>query len=63
MPRRRGPTLIQRSRAVPAEQKAAFHDTQGGSKVWRPFLGITTEDEEAILTRFEAGLERALKEQ
>ncbi len=58
-------TLIRDSRRIPPGQKAAFHDVSGAgaSRVLRPFLGITPDDEAAILDRFEAGLDRMLKEQ
>jgi phage gpG-like protein len=63
MAKRSGPTFIQRSRRVAPAEKAAFHDTDGAGRVHRPFLGITSEDETAIVDRFAAGLDRLLKEQ
>lgn len=51
-------TLIQASRRVPAIEKAAFHQLSGAgrSRVLRQFLGLTPDDEQAILTRIEAHL-------
>lgn len=65
MAKRTGPTFIQRSRNVPSEQKAAFHQVAGAgrSRVKRPFLGLTPDDEQAIVDRFAVGLDRILKEQ
>ena len=49
--RRRGPTMIQRSRRVSPELKARVHTTTGAgrSRVVRDFLGLDAEDERAIL--------------
>lgn len=58
--RRPGPTLIQQSRRVPNEQKALYHQVLGAgrSRVKREFLGLTDEDERAILQRLEGALNR-----
>lgn len=54
----RGPhqTLIQRSRAIGAEQKARYHQQAGAGKahVKRRFLGLTTEDKAVIQARVNA---------
>jgi hypothetical protein len=42
---RRGPTFIQRSRAVSSEEKAMHHNVTG--KVLREFFDLGTEDQEA----------------
>lgn len=57
--RSKGPTLIQQSRRVPAELKALYHTTLGAgkSRVRREFLGLTPDDEKAILARLQAGLD------
>lgn len=51
-------TLIQQSRRVPAIEKAAYHQLAGAgrSRVLRPFLGLTPDDEQAILLRIETHL-------
>ena len=51
-------TLIQASRRVPAIEKASFHQISGAgrSHVLRKFLGLTPDDEQAILARIEAHL-------
>lgn len=55
-------TLIQRSRRVPASEKAAFHQIEGAGKrrVKREFLGLTAEDERLIVDRVEAFIDRTL---
>jgi hypothetical protein len=47
---RTGPTFIQRSRAVSAEQKAIYHNVTGAGRrgVKREFFQLGTEDGEAI---------------
>lgn len=60
----KGLTLIQRSRAVGAEDKARFHDVDGAgkSRVKREFLGLTgaeTETVRARVQRYLDGLARA----
>lgn len=61
-PRRRGPTLIQRSRSISSREKARFHheDGAGRSKVRRPFFALNADDEAAIVARLDAGLSRAI---
>ena len=51
-------TLIQRSRAVGAEDKARWHDRDGAgkSKVKRPFLGLTDEESGRIKAAIETYL-------
>lgn len=56
-------TLIQRSRRVSPAEKAAFHDIDGAGLRHRPFLGLTADDETAIVERVGAGLDQLLKEQ
>lgn len=57
-------TFIQRSRAVPASDKALYHNVEGAGKrrVIREFFALGPDDEDAILDRFAVGLERLLKE-
>jgi hypothetical protein len=49
-------TFIQRSRSVTAEAKARFHqiDGAGTSRVKRPFLGLTPDEERDVDRRIEA---------
>lgn len=60
--KRTGPTFIQRSRRVPASQKASYHEIEGAgkSRVKRPFFSLTTQDEDAIISTFDNGLSRLL---
>ena len=53
--RRKGPTLIQRSRRVSPTEKALYHNELGAgrSRVIREFLGLSPEDETVIRTRLE----------
>lgn len=62
--RSRGPTLIQQSRRVSAEQKAIWHQIQGAGKshVKREFVGLTDEDERAIENRLQAALDKRLRD-
>jgi phage gpG-like protein len=62
--RRSGPTLIQQSRRVPAEEKALYHQELGAgrSRVKRPFLGLTADDEKAIVARIEAAVDKRIKD-
>lgn len=50
MARRKGPTLIQRSRAVSPQQKAIYHTVTGAgrSRVIRDFFSLGPGDDEAI---------------
>lgn len=50
MARRRGPTLIQRSRSVSPQQKAIYHTVTGAgrSRVIRDFFNLGPGDDEAI---------------
>lgn len=57
--RRKGPTMIQRSRSVSPLQKAEFV-TEG--RVSRDFFGLTAADEAAIGDRIEQALDQAFKE-
>lgn len=56
---RKGPTFIQRSRAVSSEQKAIWHNVTGAgkSRVLRPFFEVGKDDQEAI----KDGIETLLK--
>lgn len=51
--RGKGLTLIQRSRAVGAEDKARYHDVLGAgkSRTLRKFLGLTREETETVRAR------------
>lgn len=57
-------TAIQRSRQVSPEEKAAFHQITGAgrSHVTRPFLGLTPDDEAAIVERVDRFLTQAVRE-
>jgi phage gpG-like protein len=57
--RSKGPTLIQQSRRVPAEMKALYHNVLGAgkSRVKREFLGLSAQDEQAIVARIEKALD------
>lgn len=48
--RRRGPTLIQRSRAISPQQKAIYHAVAGAGKARtiRDFFDLGPDDPEAI---------------
>ncbi len=52
-PKWSGPTLIQRSRQVPNEQKALYHQVLGAGqrRVRRAFFGLTEADVEVIRQR------------
>jgi phage gpG-like protein len=56
------PTMIQDSRRKSPEEKALYHQELGAGKshVKRPFLGLTTEDEEAIVTRLSQGFDKRI---
>lgn len=60
--RAKGPTLIQQSRRVPAELKALYHNVLGAgkSRVKREFVGLSDDDEKAILARLEQGIDRKI---
>lgn len=60
---RRAKTAIQRSRNVAPEEKAAFHQITGAGRahVLRPFLGLTPDDEAAIVQRVDVYLQRAAR--
>lgn len=62
--RSRGPTLIQQSRRVGAEQKALYHQVLGAGKshVKRPFVGLTEPDARIIALRLEQALQRRIQE-
>jgi phage gpG-like protein len=62
--RRAGPTLIQQSRRVPAEEKALYHQELGAgrSRVKRPFLGLTEDDAKAIEARLQAAVDKRIKD-
>lgn len=51
--RGKGLTLIQRSRAVGAEDKARYHDVMGAgkSRTLRKFLGLTREEADTVRAR------------
>lgn len=62
MARRRGPTFIQRSRAVAPEQKALYHQELGAGKarVKREFFDISAVELDAIAARLDTLLARNL---
>lgn len=53
--KRTGPTMIQRSRQVPSELKAFYHNVAGAgkSRVIRQFMGLTAQEEKDIEKRVE----------
>ena len=59
-PTRKGPTFIQRSRAVSSEQKAIYHNVLGAGRsgVIREFFGVSPQDETAL----GEGLERLIRQ-
>lgn len=61
--KRTGPTFVQRSRGVSAEQKALYHQVLGAGRagVLRPFLGLTAEEERLIDQRIERLIDGALQ--
>jgi hypothetical protein len=62
--RRTGPTLIQQSRRVPAEEKALYHQELGAgrSHVKRKFLGLTDDDVKAIVARLDAAMDKRISQ-
>jgi phage gpG-like protein len=60
--RRSGPTLIQQSRRISAEQKALYHQVLGAgkSRVIREFLGLTSQDERDIVDRLQQAIDRQI---
>ena len=56
---RRGPTLIQSSRSLSAEEKAIYHNVMGAgrSRVKREFFELGTDDQQAV----KDGVEKLLK--
>lgn len=61
--RGKGLTLIQRSRAVGAEDKARYHDVMGAgkSRTLRPFLGLTREEAETVRARVARHLDEMIR--
>lgn len=61
--RARATTFVQRSRGTTPEQKALYHQVLGAgrSRVLRPFLGVTAEEERVIEKRIEALIDGALR--
>lgn len=59
---RTGPTLIQRSRAVSAEEKATFHNLTGAgrSHVIRRFMDLNEDDIDVLTHTVEDGIDRLL---
>ena len=59
-----GPTMIQRSRRMSASEKASYHQITGAGKrhVLRQFFGLNARDEEAIVTRIEQQIDKAIRE-
>jgi phage gpG-like protein len=62
---RSGPTLIQQSRRISAEQKALYHQTLGAgkSRVLREFLGLTDQDGRDIADRLQKAIDRQISNQ
>jgi phage gpG-like protein len=64
---KRGPakTLIQRSRAIGGAEKAVYHQVEGAgkSKVKRPFLGLTDEDQRNIRRTLVEGMKKVQRDQ
>jgi hypothetical protein len=58
-----GPTLIQRSRQVPDEQKALYHQVlgTGRSRITRKFLGLTEGEEDQIREKIKAMIRNGLR--
>lgn len=56
-------TLIQRSRRIPPSEKAAFHQIEGAGRrrVKREFLGLTADDERAIVDRVADWIDRVIR--
>jgi hypothetical protein len=61
-PKRSGPTLIQRSRAVSAEEKALYHNVTGAGRaaVRREFMGLNDEDQDVLTQAVADGIDRLL---
>lgn len=57
-----GPTLIQRSRSVSAEEKAIYHNVTGvgRSGVRRPFMDLNDEDQDDLTQKVAEGIDRLL---
>ncbi len=57
-----GPTFIQRSRNVGAEEKAIFHNVTGAGKshVLRPFMGLTETEQDTLTETLAEGIDRLL---
>lgn len=60
---RRGPTLVQRSRAIPPGQKAVFHQVTGAgkSRVTRKFFDLNDEDLTVLAAEYERRLGQRLQ--
>ncbi len=60
-----GQTFISRSREVPSEQKAIWHNVTGAGRkgVIRRFFDVNQEDEAACATSLEGLIEQRLKAQ
>ena len=56
-------TMVARSRALGAEQKALYHQVTGAgtSRVTRKFLGLTEPEQAQIRERLIVGLEQQLR--
>lgn len=59
---RTGPTLIQRSRAIGASEKASFHHVAGAgkSRVKRPFFDLTDSELDPIRDRIDQHLGKVI---
>lgn len=57
-----GPTLIQESRSLGAEEKAMFHNLTGAGKshVLRPFMDLNDDDQDHLTTQLAEGIDRLL---
>ena len=63
MAKRKGPTLVQRSRAVSPEQKAVYHAVSGAGKarVKRDFFDLGPGDDEAVRTLLQGRVTERLR--
>ena len=58
-PKRVGPTMLQRSRAIPPSEKASY--ALGEGRVDRDFFGLSPSDEDAIYERVALVLDAQLE--
>lgn len=60
---RRGPTLVQRSRAVPPGQKAVYHQVAGAgtSRITRKFFDLNADDLSVLAAELDRRLGQRLQ--